>query len=112
MGNPRCDGLMFRITVSLAPNGLVLMGAQYGFQAPEFVWPLIGTLIGHSFIGLNSSAIPLGITSLNTGSVDIPVALPNTIPPALIGTELVFQSIVWDTGISLAEWTNAQVVHL
>ncbi len=112
MGNPRCDGLMFRITDSLAPNGLVLMGAQYGFQAPEFVWPLIGTLIGHSFIGVYSSAIPLGITSLNVGSVEIPVALPNTIPTALVGTELVFQSIVWDTGISLAEWTNAQVVHL
>lgn len=112
MGNPRCDGLMFRITDSLAPNGLVLMGAQYGFQPTQFVWPLIGTLIGHTYIGDDFTAIPLGITSLNQSVVELPVALPNTIPAAMAGSDVVFQSIVWDTTISLANWTNAQAVHL
>tara|TARA_R110002094_G_scaffold60413_11_gene71018 strand:+ start:1310 stop:2422 length:1113 start_codon:yes stop_codon:yes gene_type:complete len=111
MGNPRCDGLMFRITDSLAPNGIVLMGANFGFSPPEFVWPLIGTLIGHSFIG-GASATPLGVSSLNTGSLEVNIAFPNTIPTALMGTDAVFQSVVWDTSINLAEWTNAQAVHL
>jgi len=110
MGNPRCDGLMFRITDSLAPNGVVLMGASYGFENPMFVWPLIGTLIGHSFIG--GDPIPLGITSLTNGVVELPLALPNTIPVAMTGSDVVLQSIVWDTSINLANWTNAQAVHL
>ncbi|MFT4513713.1 MAG: hypothetical protein ACI89X_001915 [Planctomycetota bacterium] len=109
MGTPRCDGLMFRITDSLAPNGVVLMGAQFGFQPPSFQWALQGTLIGHNHMG---SPVPLGVNALDTGSLEVLIALPNTIPPVMIGTDAVFQSIVWDTGINLAEWTNAQAVHL
>jgi hypothetical protein len=111
MGNPRCDGLMFRITDSLAPNGVVLMGAQFGFQQPFYAWNLLGTLIGHSHIG-TTGAVPLGVSNLTTGSLEVMIGLPNTIPPALIGTDAVFQSVVWDLGINLAEWTNAQAVHL
>ena len=110
MGNPRCDGLMFRITDSLAPNGLVFMGAQFGFQPPIFLWSLYPDLIGHSHLG--ATGLPIGATMLNTGSVEINIALPNTIPPVMIGSDIAFQSIVWDTSNNLGNWTNAQAVHL
>lgn len=110
MGLPRCDGLMFRVSDSLAPNGLVFMGAQFGFEPPIFLWSLWPDLIGHSHLGV--SGLPLGMTSLNLGAVEVTMALPNTIPTVMMGTDITFQSIVWDTGINLGEWTNAQAVHL
>ncbi len=113
-GNPRLDGLMFRISDSLAPFGIVFLGAQVGFRPAYFEWSLQGTLIGHSFIGPNGGGPPivLGITTLQLGARDIPVAAPNTLSPTLMGTDFAFQAIVWDTNINIAEWTNAQVVHL
>lgn len=111
-GAPRRDGLVMRITDNLAPFGLVFLGGAVGFQVPYFEFGLIGTLIGHSFIGDNSTAVPLGVTALNNGAREVTIALPNTISPTLVGTNFVFQSIVWDANIHLAEWTNAQVVHL
>jgi hypothetical protein len=111
-GTPRCDGLMVRITDSLAPNGVVMLGANYQFEPPLFVWPLIGTLIAHSHIGDTSQAIPLGITTLSNGEVDLPLAPPASIPPTMMGSDIILQAIVWDTGINLAQWTNAQAVHL
>ena len=30
----------------------------------------------------------------------------------MIGSDIAFQSIVWDTSNNLGNWTNAQAVHL
>ncbi|MFT7536501.1 MAG: hypothetical protein ACI85K_002455 [Hyphomicrobiaceae bacterium] len=110
MGTPRCDGLMFRITDSLAPNGVVFMAAQFGFRPPIFVWNLFPNLIGHAHLG--ATAVPLGVTVLTNGAVEVNVAFPNTIPPVMIGSDVAFQSIVVDTAINLGNWSNAQAVHL
>jgi hypothetical protein len=111
-GLPRRDGLMVRVTDNLAPFGLVFLGASAGFQTPFFVWPLQNVLIGHSFIGDGSQTISLGLSTLSLGARDFPIAAPNTLSPALVGQSFAFQAIVWDTNINLAEWTNAQEVHL
>jgi len=112
MGNPRCDGLMFRVTDAIAPDGLVLMGAQYAWQPPYNHAPLYSVLYGHTFIGLGSVPIPLGATMLTNGEVDVAVALPNTIPIAMSGMDMILQSVVWDVPANLAQWTNAQAVHM
>jgi hypothetical protein len=113
-GQPRSDGITLRVTDNLAPNGLVLLGASYGFQWPYYHWPKLGTLIGHSFIGDDSGNPPiaLGFYGLTNGAFDYTVALPGTISPALMGTDVAFQAIVWDTAINQANWTNAQETHL
>ncbi len=111
-GTPRRDGLVMRITDNLAPYGVVFLGGSVGFQFPYYEGLLYPTLIGHSFLGDSSTAVPLGVTSLNNGAREVTIALPNTLSPTLVGTNFVFQSIVWDVNNALAEWTNAQVVHL
>jgi hypothetical protein len=30
----------------------------------------------------------------------------------MVGSDVVFQSVVWDTNINLAAWSNAQAAHL
>jgi hypothetical protein len=114
-GTPRRDGLVVRITDNLAPFGLVGLGASFGFQPPHFALELIGTLIGHSFIGGGAGSpapILLAAAGLQNGAREFTIAMPNTIPPALVGTDIAFQGLVWDINIDLAEWTNAQEVHL
>jgi len=111
-GQPRRDGLMVRVTDNLAPFGLVFLGASAGFQQPFFVWPLQTVLIGHSFIGDGTQTISLGLATLSLGARDFAIAAPNTLSSALVGQSFAFQAIVWDTNINLAEWTNAQEVHL
>jgi hypothetical protein len=76
------------------------------------VWPFQSFLIGHSFIGDGSQTISLGLSTLSLGARDFPIAAPNTLSSALMGQNFAFQAIVWDTNINLAEWTNAQEVHL
>ena len=113
-GTPRRDGLIVRITDNLAPFGLVGLGGSFGFQAPYFEFSLIGTLIGHSFIGGASGPAPvlLAASTLQNGVREFTIAQPNTLSPALIGNDFAFQAVVWDININLAEWTNAQEVHL
>jgi hypothetical protein len=112
-GQPRRDGLILRITDNLAPFGLVLLAGSVGFQMPPyFESGLQGTLIGFSHVGNPGTLVPLGLSTLSTGVREITVALPNTLSPTLAGTDFVFQSIVWDVNINLAQWTNAQVTHL
>ncbi len=112
-GNPRSDGITLRITDNLAPFGILFLGAAPGWQPAYYEWSLQGTLIGHSHIGGGGALpIPLGISSLLNGKRDFTVALPNTIAPALAGTSVAFQAIVWDLNTNIAEWTDAQEVHL
>ncbi len=112
-GSPRSDGVMVRMTDNLAPFGLCGLAASIGFQAPYFEIGLVGILIGHSHIG-SPLAPPhqLGVGVLANGVHEWSIALPGTVPVALVGMEVVFQGVVWDTNINLAEWTNAQAVHL
>ncbi|MEZ6036497.1 MAG: hypothetical protein R3F29_03380 [Planctomycetota bacterium] len=111
-GQPRSDGLMFRVTDNLAPFGLVLLGGSFGFQPAYFEFGLIGTLIGHCHVLQAGGVVPLGFTSLVNGARDIQIATPGSLSPTLMGADVAFQAIVWDTNINLAEWTNAQEVHL
>lgn len=112
-GQPRSDGLMVRITDNLAQFGVVGLGAQFGFQQPYYEVALAGTLIGHSFIGgFGPQPILVGAGGMQLGVKEFPIALPNTLSPALIGTDVAFQGLVWDLNTNLAEWTNAQEVHL
>jgi hypothetical protein len=119
-GQPRRDGLVVRITDNLAPFGLVALGGAVGFQVPyHWGYPSAGpfpTLIGHSFIGdigpSPNQATPLAGGVLTNGVKEFTLALPNTLPPSMIGNDFAFQAIVWDTSNGIAEWTNAQETHL
>ena len=111
-GQPRSDGLMFRVTDNLAPFGIALLGAAHGFQPAYFEWALMGTLIGHCHVLEQGGVITLGAAGMWNGVTEFSVAMPGTLSPALMGHDVAFQAIVCDTNINLAEWTNAQAVHL
>jgi hypothetical protein len=111
-GTPRRDGLIIRVTDNLAPFGIVGLGASIGFQPPYFIWELMGTLIGNSHVGDPLTIVPLAVSGLQAGVREFTIALPNTLSPTLVGNDFAFQAIVWDVNLDLAEWTNAQVVHL
>jgi len=112
-GSPRSDGLVLRVTDNLAPFGWCFFSASLGFKPPYFHWPMIGTLIGYGHVGDDGidPPIPLGIALLQNGVRERSLALPGTIPPALVGTHLAFQAIVFDAVGGIGEWTNAQAVH-
>lgn len=115
-GQPRRDGLTVRVTDNVAPNAIVGLGGAVGFQPPYYLWPTWtgfgGPIIGHSFIGNEATAIPLASGLLANGVREWTIALPNTINPALVGADFAFQAFVWDATTNIAEWTNAQEVHL
>lgn len=112
-GQPRLDGLKLRVTDNLAPFGIVLLGGSLGFQAPHFEWSLSQVLIGYSHIGgPGSPPVMLGFGALQVGAFEIQLAAPGALGPAQIGIDLAFQAIVWDVNTNVAEWTNAQEVHL
>jgi hypothetical protein len=115
-GQPRRDGLIVRVTDNIAPNAIVGVGGAVGFQPPYYLTgpsgPFFGPIIGHSFIGTEFTAIPLYTGLLTNGVREWTIALPNTINPALVGTDFAFQAVVWDGVSNVAEWTNAQEVHL
>lgn len=108
---PRRDGLVVRVTDNLAPFGISLLGASLGFSAPYYHWTMQGPLIGYGHIGDGSNTIVIGFTQLQNGASEVTIAPPGTIPTALLGTDLVFQSIVWDINNNNGNWTNAQVAH-
>lgn len=111
-GQPRSDGLVLRVTDSLAPFAWCFYGASLGWQQPYYHWPMMFYLIGYGHIGDDfNTPIPLGIASLQNGVHERPLALPGQIPAALVGTELAFQAVVWDGNLPVGEWTNAQAVH-
>ncbi|MBM4061955.1 MAG: hypothetical protein FJ265_12800 [Planctomycetes bacterium] len=112
-GTPRSDGILLRVTDNLYPFGLVAYGASGGWQPPYFHWQLMGLLIGYAHIGDGSPArpIPLGVNWLQNGLHERQIALPGTIPPALVGRHLAFQAMVWDPNTGYGEWTNAQASH-
>jgi hypothetical protein len=112
-GQPRRDGITLRITDNLAPFGICVHAASLGFQAPYFESSLLGTLIGYAHVASPNASqnIVLGVATLQTGVREQPIALPGQIPTALVGSMLVFQTIVWDANVNLAQWTNAQAVR-
>jgi hypothetical protein len=110
-GNPRRDGLTVRVTDNRLPFGLVVLAAANGLQNGYFDWVLYGAfnVLGYSF--LSTQPILLTFDALNLGAREWTVALPNTLSPALQGTDFAFQAIVIDTNGGLSSWTNAQAVH-
>lgn len=112
-GTPRLDGLKLRITDNIAPFGVVLLGGSIGFR-PPFLFSLGGgILIGNSHIGdAVAPPVMLGFGALQVGAFEIQLAAPGTLGPAQIGFDLAFQAIVWDVNTNVAQWTNAQEVHL
>ena len=100
---------------TIAPQAVVFLGANYQWEPSYFYSPLAFTLIGSSYIGDGSTLVPLGITSLSSGVVEVPIQAPGAIPSSLVGMETVFQAMVWDiqgSQYGAANWTNAQVVKL
>ncbi|MFO1076898.1 MAG: hypothetical protein U1E73_04130 [Planctomycetota bacterium] len=111
-GQPRSDGLIARVTDNLAPYGWAFLGAQLGFRPAYFEFSYMNVLIGHSHIGdLSVPPLALGLAILQNGVREFTIAPPGTIPPALVGTHLAFQAIVFDANTNIAEWTDAQAVH-
>lgn len=115
---PRSDGLTLRVTDNLYPFAFVFYGAALGFaQVPYYEWGYSGvpgqnpTLIGWSHLGDPSMAISLGFAQLQNGVRERPIAAPGTIPPALLGTTLAFQAVVWDLNTMVGDWTDAQATH-
>ena len=112
-GTPRLDGLKLRVTDNIAPFGVVLLGGSLGFQSPFYFALGGGTLIGNSHVGdAVTPPVMLGFGALQVGAFEIQLAAPGTLGPAQIGFDLAFQAIVWDVNTNVAEWTNAQEVHL
>ncbi len=111
LSTPRRDGLVVRVTDNLAPTSWSFLGASLGFHPPYYHWPLSGSLIGHGHIGDGTSTITVDLGLLQSGVREVTIAPPGVIPTALVGTDLAFQSILWD-GVSFASnWTNAQAAH-
>lgn len=110
ISGPRRDGIVARVTDNLSPFGGAFLGASLGFKFPFY----LGTrsLIGLSYIGdLTSPPIVLGVSALQSGAHEFNIAMPGSIPVALVGTEIAFQAVVFDANLTLGEWTNAQAVH-
>ncbi|MCA8964766.1 MAG: hypothetical protein KDC48_07760 [Planctomycetes bacterium] len=108
---PRRDGLVVRVTDNLAPFGLRMLGASLGFSLPYYHWSMQGILIGYGHIGDGSSTITVDLGVQQNGVSETTIAQPGVIPTALVGTDIVFQAIVWDTNTNVGEWTNAQAAH-
>lgn len=115
---PRHDGLTLRVTDNLFPFGFVFFGASLGFATvPYYEWGMSGgpgtggLLIGWSHLGDPSMAMSLGYGTLQNGVRELPIAAPGMIPPALIGTSLVFQAVVFDPNTMVGDWTDAQASH-
>ena len=109
--NPRSDGIVLRMTDNLAPFGLAVFGASLGWQYPTSVpvYPFI--LVGYSHIGDGSQTIAIALSTLQNGVRELNLALPGTIPAAIVGTDIAFQGISWDTNRGVGAWTNAQMAH-
>ena len=112
---PRSDGLSVRFTDNLAPFALVGLGACLGYDGPYTWYQPTPTgfqgIWGASYIGNGSNTISLLVSFLQNGVRELTVAMPGTIPPALVGTTLAFQGFVWDINTDVADWSNAQAVR-
>ena len=110
---PRRDGLNLRIEDQLAPFGWAFFGASLGFiPTPYFHGsPMGNNLIGWCHIGTPQTVITLGAYMLQNGVREITIAMPGTIPTALVGTNLAFQGVVMDPNTGIGEWTNAEATH-
>ncbi|GAB4140895.1 MAG: hypothetical protein Fur0037_07570 [Planctomycetota bacterium] len=112
-GNPRREGLVARVTDNFAPYAWVFLGGGEAFQPP---WRLLAWspyLIGLSHIGdPDHGPISIATRQLQNGVMEVPIAMPGTIPTSLIGADLVFQAVVFDPNTYIGEWTNAQAVHM
>ncbi|MBK8097681.1 MAG: hypothetical protein IPK26_11275 [Planctomycetes bacterium] len=105
-GAPRRDGLMLRFTDNLTPFAFAFLGASLGFALPQWEPGIIGS----NHIGTSGQVITVGLPRLQNGVAEVTIALPGTIPTAMIGNFLAFQGVVWDPNTRLANWSNAQAV--
>ncbi|MBM4063574.1 MAG: hypothetical protein FJ265_21115 [Planctomycetes bacterium] len=108
-GTPRSDGIVVRFTDNLTPHAVVVLGASLGFRGPHFA--PFQNLWGFSYIGNGPDTISLLVSTLQVGVRELTVATPGSIPPAIVGTTLAFQGLVWDPNTALANWSNAQGVR-
>jgi hypothetical protein len=102
-GAPRRDGIDVRLQDG-SRQGLAFAAGALGFQVPAFPIPGIGGQLNIDIVTMTT----LGFASLFNGAARIPVALPNTLPPSLVGHVFAMQGVVVDATTFAVNFTNAQ----
>lgn len=87
--------------------GLALVAGGFGFQTPSLQIPGIG---GQLFVDL-ATMTNLGFAPMSGGVATIPIALPNTLPPALAGLIFTMQAVYVDPSTGAVTFTNAQTTN-
>lgn len=111
-GTPRSDGLAVRVTDNLAPAGFVFLAWGGGFGTPYYDSQYAPNLIGFCHLGAPGPNIrTVGLFQLQNGVREVTLRAPGSIPPALVGSTIVFQGVVLDPVLWLGNWTNAQAAR-
>ncbi|MFN3242875.1 MAG: hypothetical protein ACE37K_15345 [Planctomycetota bacterium] len=107
-GSPRMDGLNMRLEDGNGANGIaVFFGGNAWQTIPSLQIP---PFVGDVQIDL-ASLVPLGFALPVGGAAVAPLAGPGAISPALIGSELMFQGLMFDPATGGGQLSNAQVVN-
>jgi hypothetical protein len=107
-GSPRMDGLNMRLEDGNGANGIaVFFGGNAWQTIPSLQIP---PFVGDVQVDL-ASLVPLGFALPVGGAAVAPLAAPGAISPALIGSELMFQGLMFDPATGGGQLSNAQVVN-
>lgn len=106
-GTPRVDGLNMRLEDGTGANGLaVFFGGGAWQPTPSLQIP---PFVGDIHIDL-ATLVPLGFAIPNAGAATAPLIAPGVASTALMGSELMFQGLMFDPVTGGGRLSNAQVV--
>ncbi len=106
-GTPRSDGLDLRLQDNQQPNSLAVFAAAVGWWPGP---PLSVGFVGDLHIDIVTLTV-LGFALPVNGAATLLVAAPGTIPPTLIGAELMFQGLLLDPVTGGGRLSTAQVTR-
>jgi hypothetical protein len=101
-GLPRSDGIDLRTELLSAASGTVL--GLLSATRPAFAAPVPG-IAGNLYLHPGFPIFTLGTANIFGGVATLPVATPGTVPVALMGSTLYFQTLTVDAAFALA-WSN------
>jgi len=107
-GAPRSDGLNMRLEDGLGAAGIAVFFGGNDWQTIPSLQ--IAPFVGDVQIDL-ATLIPLGFALPANGAATAPIATPGAISPALVGSELMFQGMMFDPVTGGGRLSNAQVVN-
>ncbi|MFK7738679.1 MAG: hypothetical protein AB8H80_00040 [Planctomycetota bacterium] len=108
-GAPRSDGLDLRIQDNVMPNGIgVFFGAAGWWNGPATqILPFTGDIQ----VDL-TTLVPIGFALPVNGAATLPIVTPGSLSPALMGSEFMFQGMMFDPATGGGALSNAQVTSL